>query len=234
MVEQDFPYADGDVKLTGVLVHDDAARGQRPGILVFPEVLGVGEHVKRRARALAELGFVALVADPYGRTFAESDEAIGAMNALKVSTEGFRRRLGAAVDALAAHKLVDARRVGAIGYCFGGACVLELARAGAAVKSVVSFHGELSPGPINAGGVHTKILICAGAEDIIAPEEARNAIGRELTAAKADWQLIVYGGAKHAFTMSEVDAMGSEMFRYQPEADRRSWRAMQEWFSETL
>ena len=137
-----------------------------------------------------------------------------------------RSRVNAGLDALKKSKLVDARRVAAIGYCFGGMCALELARAGAAVAGVASFHGLLDASS-ESSKLHAKILVCTGADDPLVPLSQVVALQEELRLAKVDWQVITYGGAQHAFTNRDADQRNVPGLRYQAAADRRSWQVLQ-------
>jgi dienelactone hydrolase len=226
-------YKADDVACQGYLVEPEGG-GRRPGVLVAHEAPGIGESTQRRARMLAELGFVALIADVYGaRGKIEQGPSFPQMESLLADRFLLRRRAQAALKALAALPNVDADRLVAVGYCFGGATVLELARSGTSLRGVVSFHGALhTPTPAQQGVVRTPILICTGAEDPLVPPEHRRAAEEEFTAAGADWQMVVYSGAKHSFTNPLMPQL--EGFGYQEAADRRSWQAMQDFFAEVL
>jgi dienelactone hydrolase len=176
---------------------------------------------------LAELGYVALAADLYGggRTFG-SEAAVAHMDALRGEPQVFRRRVQAGVDALTRLDGVEASNVAAIGYCFGGMAVLELARGGGDVRAVVSFHGLLrTAAPAVEGQATAKILACTGALDPLVPLEDLTAFQQEMDAAQADWQLIVYGRALHSFTNRNVAGGADPRMDYDPSADRQSWAA---------
>jgi dienelactone hydrolase len=182
---------------------------------------------------LAELGYVALAADLYGggRTFSGTE----AMDGLRADTASFRRRVRAGLDALLALDDVDPAGTAAIGYCFGGMAVLELARSGAPVAAVVSFHGLLrSDEPARPGKVRARILACTGAKDPLVPLDDVDAFGREMDAAGADWQLIVYGRALHSFTNRNVAGGADPRMDYDPSADRQSWAAALLFLDEAL
>jgi dienelactone hydrolase len=209
--------------------------GTRPGILVVHEAPGLDDHAKRRAEMLAELGYIALAADLYGDGVVGNgpQEAMALMTPLSSNAELLRSRLHAGLDALAAVPNVDRQKLGAIGYCFGGMSVLEIARSGAPVLGVVSFHGVLDTHlPAVAGQVKAKMLVCTGSADPLAPADKVAAFEAEMTAAAADWQVIVYGGAKHAFTNPGADNIPLPGFGYSPSADKRSWSAMRSFFDE--
>ena len=234
MTTQTLDYRHGDTLSRGYLARPDAS-GPRPGIVIFHEAPGLNDNVKRRANMLAELGFVALGADLYGGGVVakDGDEAMRLMGALREDTALLRARARAALDALAAQPNVDRGRLAATGYCFGGFTALELARSGAPLAGVVSFHGLLgTQKPASAGAIKARILACTGAADPLAPADQVVAFEREMTEAGVDWQVITYGGAKHAFTNPAADALGRPGFGYQAEADRRSWAAMRAFFGE--
>ena len=234
MTTETLEYRHGDTVSRGYLARPDAA-GPRPGIVIFHEAPGLNDNVKRRAGMLAALGFVALGADMYGggTVAKDGDEAMRLMGALRADTALLRGRARAALDALAEQKGVDRGRLAAIGYCFGGFTALELARSGAPLAGVVSFHGLLTTDkPAAAGAIKGKLLVCTGAADPLVPADQVVAFEREMTEAAVDWQVITYSGAKHAFTNPLSDALGRPGFGYQEAADRRSWAAMQAHFGE--
>jgi dienelactone hydrolase len=236
MTTETLEYRHGDTVSRGYLVRPDAA-GPRPGIVIFHEAPGLNDNVKRRAGMLAELGFVALGADMYGggTVAKDGDEAMRLMGGLRADTALLRGRARAALDALAGQTGVDRGRLAATGYCFGGFTALELARGGAPLAGVVSFHGLLTTDkPAAAGAIKGKILVCTGAADPLVPADQVVAFEREMTEAAVDWQVITYSGAKHAFTNPMSDALGRPGFGYQEAADRRSWAAMQAHFGEVF
>ena len=194
-------YRDGATELTGALFRDETRTDRRPGILVVHGGAGLDGHAKRRARGFAELGFVAFACDMYGNGVARSRERIMARIAeLRASRESLCRFARAGLDVLAAHPQVDGR-LAAVGYCFGGMTVLELARSGAELAGVVSVHGSLQTSqPPHLGAIKAKILVCHGALDPHVPAAHVTAFMEEMNSAGADWQLNVYGGALHGFT----------------------------------
>lgn len=220
-----------------VLVTDDAAQEARPGILLLPNVLGIKAADVEKARAVAALGYAVLVADVFGQgnraTRSDPDPA-RFMNALNADRALLRDRLARSLAVLAEQSETDAGRLGAIGFCFGGKCVLDMARAGMGVRAGVSFHGVYDPPlwPV-VSPMTTKLLICHGWDDPIAPPDATVALADELTAAGADWQLHAYGGTGHAFTDESADGSRPGI-AYQADADRRSWAAMAAFLREVL
>jgi dienelactone hydrolase len=224
-------YSDGETNFLGYLA-DPEGSGRRPGVLVVHEAPGLNDHPKRRARMLAELGYVALAADLYGngRVAQKPEESQQLMNPLREDIPTLRRRARAGLDALAKLHCVDPHRLGAMGYCFGGLTVLELARTGAPMAGVVSFHGILSTKtPEDAKNVKAKILACTGADDPLVPPDQIAAFEQEMSKAGVDWQVVKYGGAKHAFTNPEANR--PPVLEYNAAADARSWDAMERfWF----
>ena len=231
-------YKDGDVVLEGFLVHDDKATAQaKPGVLVIHQWLGITDHEKARARMLAELGYVAFVADIYGKGDRPKDrsEAPKWAGKYKGDRKLFRKRLGLALDELRKQPGVDKARIGAIGFCFGGTGVIELGRSGADVAGVVSFHGGLdSPTPADGKNIKSKVLILHGAADPFVPEPDIAAFRKELDDAKVDWEMVSYSGAVHAFTQKEAGNDPSRGAAYEERADKRSWIAMRNFFEEVF
>ena len=229
-------YQSGDKTSIGYLALPDGS-GARPGILVVHEAPGRDDHVKRRAEMLAGLGYVALAADLYGGGVVggSPQESFALMGPLRENPDLLRQRVRAGLDALMAVPGVDRGRLGAIGYCFGGYSVLELARTGAPVACVVSFHGLLeTKRPAAAGTIKGKILACTGSADPIVPRDQVTAFEKEMVEAGTDWQVITYGGAKHAFTNTAADSIPMPGFGYSPTADARSWTAMRNLFDEVF
>ena len=228
-------YKDGDVTLKGYLAYDDAKPGKRPGVLVIHEWWGLNEYAKSRAEQLAKLGYVAFAADMYGDGFVttSAEEAGKHAGQFKEDRVAGRRRIRAGLAVLQQQKLVDAHRIAAIGYCFGGTSVLELARSGADVAGVVSFHGGLAtPLPAKAGEVKAKVLVCHGADDAFESPAEIAAFQQEMREAGADWRMIYYGGALHSFTNPQSGKFGIPGVAYNEKADRRSWADMQQFFAE--
>lgn len=234
MRAESLEYKDGDVTLRGFVALDDQSNHKRPGILVMPEAFGLGKQAKDRALRLASLGYAALAGDPYGNGLEVSDlqEAITHAGALREDNTKFRQRIRAGLDALMALPQVDTDRLVVMGYCMGGSCSLEMARDGAPLKGVVSFHGALeTQSPAEPGKVQAKVLVCHGADDPFVPVEHVTAFEEEMTRAGVDWQVISYGGTVHSFTNPEADG-SIEGICYNKQADERSWQAMQAFFDE--
>ena len=207
-----------------------------PGILVFPEAFGLGEHAIARAQRLASSGFVALACDLHGdgRLVETLEEAMPIAAALRADLLRLRARARAGLGMLAARPEVDAERIAAIGFCFGGTMALELARSGAPIAGVVGFHCRIgTQRPQDATNIRARILICNGADDPAAPAEDRAAFEAEMRSAGVDWQMHLYGGVLHSFTNAEADTLGRPDFaRYDANADRRSWQSMLNFFDE--
>jgi len=240
VVTQSVEYRDGEVVLEGYLAYDDALQkdglqAKRPGVLVAHEWRGLSPQVKTRAGQLAQLGYVAFALDMYGKGVYAKDNKEAAMLAGKYKGDRalMRRRALAGLDVLRRQPLVDATRMAAIGYCFGGTTVLEVARSGADIAGVVSFHGGLdSPAPADAKHIKARVLVLHGADDPSVPPAQVAAFEDEMRAANVDWQLVKYGGAVHSFTNIEAGTDASKGNAYNAYADRRSWRAMQDFFAE--
>lgn len=219
-------YKQGTTVLEGYLAYDDSIKGKRPGVLVVHDWLGVGPYVRARAQQLASLGYIAFAPDIYGKDIRPVDnkEAAKVSNELKNDRVLLRLRVNAGLDILRNHPLTDPDKLGAIGYCFGGMTVLELARSGAKIAGVVSFHGNLDT-PADTSSIHTKVLVLHGAEDPVVPPAQVAAFENEMRKANVDWQLNVYSGAAHNFTNPNSPA-------YNRQVDRRSFEAMKAFFRE--
>ncbi len=221
--------------LEGYVSYDKSLKGPRPGILVVHEWYGVNDYVKKRAEQLALLGYVAFVVDMYGKGIRPTTPQECGIQAGKYRNDRplMRARIKAALDELKKNKMVDTKKIAAIGYCFGGSVVLELARSGADVAGVISFHGGLdTPAPEDAKNIKGKILICHGGDDPNVTMEAVNAFRDEMSNAKVDYQVIVYGGAVHSFTNPDAGNDPSKGVAYNPSADKRSWEAMKQFLGE--
>ena len=210
----------------------------RPGVLVFHEGLGLGEFAMERARRLAGLGYVALAADMFGdrRQASNLQEVATLVGGLRAEPEKLRARGRAALATLAALPQVDTNRLAAIGFCFGGSVVLELAREGADLKAVVSFHGVLATKmPAPSGRVKASVLVLTGAEDPLAPPDQVAAFEDEMRdGGVRDWQVISYGNTLHGFTNPAADGSMMRTALYNEQADRRSWASMRSLFDEVL
>ena len=230
-------YKDGDTVLAGVLVFNAAAKApvKLPGVIVVPDWMGVGPFVIERAAKLVELGYIAFVADIYGKNVRPTNpqEAGAQAGKYKKDRPLLRSRVNAALTVLRDQPSCDAGRLAAIGYCFGGTTVLELARSGAPVAGVVSFHGGLdSPTPADAKNIHGKVLALHGADDPLVPPAEVAGFQEEMRAASVNWQFTAYGGAVHAFTNPRAGNDPSKGAAYNEQADRRSWQAMTEFLRE--
>lgn len=228
-------YKQGDTVLEGYLAWDNAKTGVRPGVLVVHEWTGLGPYVKKRAEMLAKLGYVAFAADIYGKGARPATPADAAKVAAiyKDDRPLMRARARAGLEVLKSQKQVDQKRLAAIGYCFGGTTVLELARDGADLKGVASFHGGLAtPTPEDARNIKARILAMHGADDPFVKADEVAAFQQELRAAKVDWQFISYANAVHSFTNPDAGNDNSKGAAYNEKADKRSWEAMKLFFAE--
>ena len=227
-------YRDDDVVFEGKLAWDDSTSGQRPGVLVAHTIRGRSGFEEAKAAQLAEMGYAGFAIDVYGKDAigSEFDDCRRMMDGLRRDRATLQRRLLLAVEALRGQPEVDASRVAAIGYCFGGLCVLDIARTGAALAGVVSFHGMFdAPGNTGNNRIQARILALHGWDDPPATPEQAVALGAELTGMGADWQLHCYGNVRHAFTNPAADA-SSGVTVYNADADRRSWAAAKYFLSE--
>ena len=221
-------------ELAGYLAVDTASDARRPGVLVIHDWLGVAEYVQVRSQMLARLGYVALAADIYGADLRPGpQEAAAVAGRFYGNAPLVRARAAAGLQQLRENPLVDPDRIAVIGYCFGGFVALELARSGADIAGVATFHGALSsPTPQDAANIKAKVLVLAGAADPVVPDAQILEFENALRAAPhVDWQLITYSGAMHAFTQPEANAP-ERGAAYHAGADRRSWTAMRHFFEE--
>jgi len=227
-------YMQGDTTCEGYLAYDDALKGPRPGVLVVHDWMGCDSYAKMRADMLARLGYVALAADIYGKDARPTNRQEAAAQAGKYKGDRalLRARVKAALDALKKQPQCDTKRVAAIGYCFGGTTVLELARSGADIAGIVSFHGGLDTPTRDANNIKCKVLICHGADDPYVPATDVAALQDELRKAGVDWQMIYYSEAVHAFTRPDAGNDNSKGAAYNEKADKRSWEAMKDFFAE--
>ena len=220
----------------GVAAFDTAWGEPRPGVMIVPNVLGEKEQDRVVAERLAALGYVGFVADTYGqgkRTTRGAPDSTVYMDQLNADRPLLRDRLHASVAALKALPQVDAAKTAAIGYCFGGKSVIDLARSGGDVRGIVAFHGIFDPpGYDYPKPIAAQLLICHGWNDPLAPPAAVTALTAELTEAGADWQLHGYGNAGHAFSAPSMKDSPRPGFGYDESADRRSWQAMRDFLGE--
>lgn len=229
-------YDAAGVPALGYLARPVDASGPLPGVLVVHDWLGVTDATRMRCDMLARLGYAAFAADVYGADVRpDQGQAAQVAGQFYGDQELWRTRLTAALDRLAAEPDVDSARLAAIGYCFGGSSALQLARTGADLRAVVSFHGGLQAGPEGeAAKIRAKVLVLTGAADPLVPDSDVVAYEEDLRSApEVDWQLVSYSGALHAFTVPNANApqFGAA---YQEKADRRSWVAMKAFFDEIL
>jgi dienelactone hydrolase len=226
------PILHGDLALEALLV--PAGEGPRPAVLIFPTIMGRSDLELGFARRLAGLGYTAMTADLYGRVGLPREQCREAMNALLGDRPLLQERLLAVLEAFRAQPEVDPGWVAAIGYCFGGLCALDLARTGADLAGVASFHGLFTP-PGNREGtpVRARVLALHGWDDPMVPPQAVEALAAELTGAGADWQIHAYGGVMHGFTNPAANAPENGV-QYNAAADRRSWAALDAFLAEVL
>jgi dienelactone hydrolase len=228
-------YTDGDTALEGFLAYDDSKSDPRPGVLVIHDWTGLQDYAKERATMLAELGYVAFAADIYGKGVRPTDPKECAVMSGKYKSDLplLRRRVALGFDQLKKQKLVQSDKLAAIGYCFGGTSVLELARSGADVKGVVSFHGALATAlPAKEGEVKAKVLVCHGdADPFVKPAEVA-AFKEEMLNAKAKMKFVAYPGAVHSFTKKAAGNDPSKGQAYNENADKESWAEMKKFFKE--
>lgn len=230
-------YKDGDTILEGYLAYDDAIETKRPGVLIVHEWMGLGPYAQRRAREIAGLGYVAFAADIYGKGVRPQnhEEAGEQAGIYKKDRASMRQRVNAGLQILEDHPLVDPSRMAAMGYCFGGTAVLELARSGADVRGVVSFHGGLdTPHPEDAKNIKAKVLVLHGADDPFSPASEVAQLENEMKNAGVDYQVVLYEGAVHSFTNPETGNDPSKGAAYNESADKRSWEAMKQFFQKVL
>ena len=233
---QQLEYKDGDTVLEAHVAWDEAVTGARPGVLVSHTWAGRGEFEDRKAEQLAELGYVGFALDLYGKGIYGSgpEENAGLMQPLLDDRTVLQKRMGAALEKLGSLGIVDGDRLAAIGFCFGGLCVLDLMRVEAEVAGVVSFHGLLSaPGNTSGNRAKSKVLMLHGWRDPMAPPEQVIEFADEMQALGADWELIAFGEALHAFTNPAAQDPENGM-QYDAQADRRSWAAMRLFLDEVL
>jgi dienelactone hydrolase len=235
VVTQTVTYRQDGTAMQGFLAYDDGLQGKRPGVLVVHEWWGLNDFARERAVKLGGLGYVALAADMYGggATTRDREEAGKLAGALRGNPDLLRARARAALKVLAADPRVDPKRLAAIGFCFGGTTVLELAYSGADLAGVVSFHGGLPrPQPGDLKRLKAKILVLHGADDPHVPAADIAAFEQAMRQAGTDWQMVFFGGAVHGFTNPAAGDNKASGVAYDARAARRSWRCLQEFFRE--
>lgn len=234
---KDVEYDHDGTKLKGVLMYDDAGTGKRPGVLVFHEWWGLDDYAKGRAKQLAELGYVAFAADMYGAgQVTEHPKEAGKMaQAVRMNQAAWLGRAQAALKVLQAQEQVDADKIGAIGYCFGGSTALVLAYGGAPLKAVNTFHAALpTPTAEQAKAIRAKVVIAHGADDAFISKEAIDKFKAALDDAGTKYRFDSYPGAVHSFTVKGADKKEIKGMAYNEAADTKSWQAMRDLFKETL
>jgi dienelactone hydrolase len=226
-------YQAGETRLVGFLAYDDKYKDKRPGVLIVHEWWGHNDFVRERARQLATLGYVAFALDMYGdaKTANNPQDAGHLAGAVRSDLQVLRMRFNAALAQLKSDSHTDPGRVAAIGYSFGGAVVLEMARSGADINAVVSFHGGLvSNHPAEKGGVKARVLVLHGANDAFVKPGQISQFKQEMAAAGANYEFVTYPGAKHGFTNPAATSLGKKFslaLQYSPSADKASWEKVQ-------
>ena len=238
IVSREISYKQGDTVMKGLVTFDDSVQGKRPGVLVVHEWWGHNAYARKRAHMLAELGYTALAVDMYGdgKTADHPDDAGKFSSAVGGNLPLAKARYEAALDTLKQQPTVEADKIAAVGYCFGGGILLAMARMGTDIDGVVSFHGSLaSATPAKKDDIKTRIRVFNGADDPFVKTEQIEAFKREMEAAGADYRLVNYPGAVHSFTNPDADAYGKKFglpLAYNAEADKDSWQQTQAFFKE--
>lgn len=233
-------YQAGGVTMKGYLAYDDAIKGKRPGVLVVHEWWGHNDYARRRALMLAEMGYTTLAVDMYGngKTAQHPDDAGKFSGELRKNMGTAKARFDAAMKLLQKDKTVDPNKIGAIGYCFGGGVVLEMARLGEPLIAVASFHGGLSTDtPAQPGKVKARIAVFTGADDPMAPQDQVAAFKQEMDRAKVSYKVVSYPGVKHSFTNPAADEYGKKFglpLAYNAAADKDSWAQTGAFLSEAF
>jgi dienelactone hydrolase len=232
VVEKSVGYTSQGVNFKGYLAYDENVKGKRPGVLVVHEWWGLNDYARKRARMLAELGYAALAVDMYGdgKTAMHPDDAGRFSSELMKNFDVAKARFLAALDFLKQQSMVDPTRIAAIGYCFGGGVVLNMARQGVDLKGVASFHGSLATVKLaQPGMVKAKVLVLHGADDKFIKPEQIDAFKKEMSDAQVDYQFISYPGAVHSFTSPDADTLGKKFnmpIAYNADADKKSWNEL--------
>ena len=224
-------YNDGMAELKGYFVIDSSVEGPRPGVLVVHEWWGQNDHARKQADRLAEAGYAVMALDMYGqgKTTDHPEDAAAMSSLVRNNAPNMRRRFHAAMKMLQEQPEVKAGPVAAVGYCFGGAVVLDMARSGFDLAAVISMHGSLTPSDVKARpGIKSRILVCHGSEDSFIPQDAIEAFKEEMEEARANYEFLVLEGAQHSFTNPEADSLGIAGLAFDAEADRISFEAMLE------
>ncbi len=233
-------YRVGETVFKGYLAENPALKGKRPAVLVVHEWWGHNEYARKRARMLAEMGYVALAVDMFGdgKTARHPDDAGKFAGEVMKNKQVGEARFNAALDFIKQQPSVDPARIVAIGYCFGGGVVLHMARQGADLKGVVSFHGSLATdSPAQAGAVKARVLVFNGEEDKMIPPEQVAAFKEEMTKAGASFRYVGYPGVKHSFTNPDADGYAVKFklpLAYDKKADRNSWGETKKFLKEVF
>ncbi len=234
IVTEAITYTDAGDEYTSYVSYDDSIKTKRPGILVVHEWWGLDDYVKRRAEMLAKLGYVAFTVDMYGtgKITDSAEQAREWMTEVTTDVEWWRERALVGINYLKKHKLVDANKIAAIGYCFGGGTVLQLAYSGIDIQGIVSFHGSLPIADESSfGKIKAQMLIAHGNADPFTPRAIVTKFQDTLDKANANWKMIIYGNVRHSFTNPKSDTRGMAALKYDKNADEDSWQAMQEFFN---
>ena len=236
IIEHALDYKSGDTVCEGWQAYDDAQTGTRPGVLVVHQWTGISDHEKEVAHQLAELGYSVLVADIYGKGIRPQPPAAGKeASKYKGNRPLLRQRASDALAVLAKDTHTDPKKLAATGYCFGGTAVIELARSGADLKAVVSFHGGLdSPTPADGKNIHGRVLALHGADDPYVPAQDVTAFEAEMKTSGVDYKLIKYPGAVHSFTHKAAGNDNSKGAAYNIDADRNSWLEMKAFLAQAF
>ena len=235
VVTKTIPYQQDGVDLLGYLAFDNALKGKRPGVLIVHEWWGLNDYARKRAEQLASMGYVAFALDMYGKDKVTDhpEQAQAFMKQVTENVDTWQKRAIAGLEILKKQPNTDSNRIAAIGYCFGGSTVQQLAYSGADIKGIVSFHGSLLlPSAQAAKQTKAKVLICHGAADPFVKPELLQAYISAMNVSGIDWQMVIYGHAKHSFTNPGADKHGMPALGYNRHADLRSWEAMKQFFNE--
>jgi dienelactone hydrolase len=229
-------YKDGDTALKGMLAWDDAASGKRPGVLVVHEWWGLNDYAMSRAKQLAAEGYVAFALDMYGddKVTKHASQAGEWSKQISSNIDAWVARANAGLAVLKAQPEVDAANIAAIGYCFGGSTVMQMAYAGSDVQAVVSFHGSLPPAGENVTSIKPRVMVAHGRDDAFIPRDRVLAFQDALDRIGAKWEMTIYSGTRHGFTNPNASEYGLENVVYNETADKHSWAAMLQMFDETL
>lgn len=232
---EEIAYRDGDTLCKGFFAVDESRPGPLPAVLISHMIGGRDAFVEKKAEALAQLGFAAFALDMYGenRRAQSIEEGRALMRPFIEDRALLRKRVNAALEAARDLPAVDGARIAALGFCFGGMCVLDLARSGAELRGVISTHGLLTRTGLPNERIRAKVLALHGHDDPLAPPEDVRAFQEEMTAAQVDWQMHIYGGTMHAFTNPKASSPDGGLL-YNPVAERRAWAAMLDFLSEIM